>query len=168
MTLVTEPTVLDSFLQEQKAVATDHAVPVTEHLDEIQEQIEKKKAQQDKLLDLYLFNTLSKEEWQTRNTKILSEVAALEDEVSHLQSQLADTSFGDADIADTKMIARDISRGISIVTRDFDAKLQIIELLNVRVTLTIHEDKTRHLHVTSILGEATLPITTYNGALKDG
>ncbi|MBV7334661.1 recombinase family protein [Chloroflexi bacterium TSY] len=156
--LLTEPTVLRAYLNEQQSIAKNESIPLYNELKRVEHQVSQKHIQQEKLLDLYLNGAISKDNWLRRNISIKSDIETLQQEENILRKQISEETLADTQIQSMTAFAQDVAKGIRAAEQDFTAKRRIIELLDVSVTVSLKDDKQKALVVSTIFGKKELLI----------
>ena len=153
---LSNPEALKQGLEAQQTQQEQANKPLHDRLAVIDELIVENRRQLAKLLDLYLAGDFDREMLTDRKTRLETTLAALEKEkgdlVAFLESQLSDEK-----IVTLTEFAQEISEGLEMAETDFEAKRQIIDLLDVRVTLTV-EDRQKVAYVRCLIDNAVLPI----------
>jgi hypothetical protein len=117
------------------------------------------KAQLTRLLDLYLSGNLPMEMLTECKVKLETTINALEKERNALSTQINVNRLDDKQIRSIKEFALSVVKDLELVESDFDTKREVIELLNVQVTLTI-ENEQKVVYRQCRLGTTTISITS--------
>ncbi len=100
-----------------------------------------------------------KEMLTERKARLEMTITALEKEQGDLVAALEATILSDDQIVTIEDFARKVAGGLAKAETDFEARRQIIDLLDVRVTLAIEEGQ-KVAHVRCLVDEAELPVAS--------
>jgi hypothetical protein len=117
--------------------------------------------QLEKLLDLYLSGDFDKEMLTDRKARLETTIGALEKERADLLATLEVQTLTDDQIMTIEDFAREVAGGLEEAEASFDARRHIIDLLDVRVTLTIEEGQ-KVAYVRCLVDETALSIEPTN------
>jgi site-specific DNA recombinase len=101
--------------------------------------IEKHQGQLERLLDLYLSGEFEKSLLLTRKRELEDTIEKLKAERSDLIDSLDQSSLTDAQVETIEELATAVAEGIAAADEDFDKRRQLVELLDVTVTLTVED-----------------------------
>jgi site-specific DNA recombinase len=155
--LLLNPRNLALGLREQQEERRRAARPLQERLDIIDDQIAEHQQQLDKLLDLYLGGDFPKEMLTERKTRLEKTLASLKQERESFEKQLSANEITDEQIATIEEFASCIADGLQNLA--FEDKRRVINLLDVRGTLTM-EERQKVAYVRCTVGERTLNIAS--------
>jgi site-specific DNA recombinase len=112
--------------------------PLYERLEVINDLLAENQAQLRRLLDLYLTGDFPKELLTERKLRLEQTIRALEKERGNLTSQLSQIALTADQIESLKEnFAQRVTRSLDLAKADFETRRQIIDILDVRVTLAI-------------------------------
>ena len=154
---LSDPEALRHGLEKQQAEQERANKPLFNRLAVIDDLLSDRRRQLEKLLDLYLSGDFDKTMLTDRKTRLETTITALEKERDDLVTTLESQTLTDEQIATIEDFAKKVSAGLEIADQDFEARRQIIDLLDVRVTLAI-EDGEKIAYVRCLLDEASLSI----------
>jgi len=137
--LLTHPEVLEAGFAEYQARQDEEEVPLRERLKVIDDLLAENQAQLDRLLDLYLAGDFPKDLLVDRKTRLEETIAALDKERAGLEARLNGNRLTKEQIQTIKEFAAEVSADLEAA--DFATKRKVIELLDIRVTLTREEGK---------------------------
>lgn len=117
--------------------------------------------QLDRLLKLYLAGNFPEEVLLDHRKRLETTVDGLQRERGGLAAQLETQALTDEQIANIVKFAEKVAQGLEKADQDFDVRRRVIELFDVRATLTV-EDGKRIAYVRCMVDEAILPIALTN------
>jgi site-specific DNA recombinase len=156
--LLLNPEALREDLEEQQAEQEQANKPLYNRLDVIDDLLADNRRQLERLLDLYLSGDFPKEVLTERKTRLETTIAALEKEQADLLMTLEAQTLSDDQIITITDFAKEVSEGLEIADQDFDARRQIIDLLDVQVTLATEEDGQKVIYARCLVDETELSI----------
>ena len=121
--------------------------------------------QLERLLDLYLSGDFPKEVLTERKARLEATITALEKERANLIATLEVQTLSDSQIVTIEDFAKRVAGGLAKAEESFEARRHIIDLLDVRATLTI-EDGQKVVYVRCLVDKTALSIestTTKSG-----
>jgi site-specific DNA recombinase len=155
--LLLNPEALRQNLEKQQAEQERANQPLWDRLAAIDDLLADNRRQLEKLLDLYLSGDFPKEVLTERKSRLETTIATLEKERVDLALTLESQTLTDDQIMTIEGFAKKVSAGLEMADQDFEARRQIIDLLDMRVTLAI-EDGKKIAHLRCLLDEASLSI----------
>ena len=159
--LLEDPEALNSGLlayqQEREAMMT----PLLERQQVIEDLLTEHRSQLQKILDLYLEGSFTKELLLERRKRLETTIAALETEYSNITSNLQIQHITPEQIAGIKEFTAEVAKGLKLAEGDFQTRRRIIEVLDVRVTLSVEDDQ-QVAYVKCIFGDDSLLIESRN------
>jgi hypothetical protein len=163
------PDDLECKLRAYKAEREKVNAPILTFLDTNETLLQENQAQLKRLLDLYLAGDFEKDMLLERKKRLEDTITKLEQEHQRLAAQLEQNSLGDNEIEEIITFAHKLSQGLEKADASFEARRHIIELLDVRVVLTV-EDGEKIVYATFILGKEQsairLKLASYNHSLR--
>lgn len=123
-------------------------------------QYEETRRQLERLLDLYLSGAFDKSILEQRKEALQKTLRALEEELGSVDGYLTDQTAHEDDLKALLLFAEQVSRAIPELT--FEQKRHLVEILDVRATLTV-EDGARVVYVVSRIDRARLPLDGKQG-----
>jgi site-specific DNA recombinase len=157
--LLLNPEALRQNLEEQQAEQEEANKPLHDRLAVIDDLLVDNRRKLEKLLDLYLLGDFDKEMLTERKARLEMTITALEKEQGDLVAALEATILSDDQIMTIEDFARKVAGGLAKAETDFEARRQIIDLLDVRVTLAIEEGQ-KVAHVRCLVEGAELPVAS--------
>jgi site-specific DNA recombinase len=127
-------------------------------LEVVEDLIAENRLQYERLLDLYLSGDIAKELLCDRKVRLESTIAALEAERVGLLARLESHTLSDEQIQSLQDFAAEVAEGLAAAEEDFETRRQVIEALDVRVTLAVEDDQ-KVIYVRCVLGEIDMPIS---------
>jgi site-specific DNA recombinase len=143
-------------LEARKAAMEDAHRPLRERLELLDDQLIGYRRQMERLLDLYLAGGFPEEVLAQRKAHLESIISGLEKERISLRAQLEEAILTEEDVATIEEFAERVRTGLD--NADFEAKRQVIELLDVQVVLNV-EDGQKVAHVRCELGQELLIVS---------
>jgi site-specific DNA recombinase len=153
---LSNPEALREGLEKQRAEQERANKPLYDRLAVIDDLLSDNRRQLEKLLDLYLSGDFDKTMLTDRKTRLETTITALEKEQTDL-AMFLESQLSDEAIATLTDFTKKVSAGLELAEEDFEAKRQIIDLLDVRATLTI-EDGQKVAYVRCLVDETALSI----------
>ena len=157
--LLADPVTLNKGLDVYRAQQQDAMRPLVERLSVAEKLLDENRRQLDRLLDLYLSGDFPREMLVERKTQLERTVDLLEQERVGLTAQLSDRTLSKEQVESVQRYATQVAEGLDQADVDFTLRKQIVEELNVRVTLTI-EDGQRVIHAQCVLGKQQMVLNT--------
>lgn len=117
--------------------------------------------QLDRLLKLYLAGSFPEAILAEHQRQLETTIDGLQEEREGVAANLETQILTDEQIANIIKFAEKVAQGLEGADRDFDARRQLIELLDVRVTLTV-ENGEQVAYVRCMVDEAVLSIALTN------
>ena len=164
--LLLTPEALRQNLEEQQAEQERANQPLRDRLAVIDDLLTDNRKQLERLLDLYLSGDFDKEMLTERKAKLETTIAALEKEQSDLVMTLEAQTLTDDQIMTIEDFAKEVAEGLVKAEENFEVRRQIIDLLDVRVTLAIEEGQ-KVAYVRCLVDEAGLSIEPMNTGIHD-
>ncbi len=158
--LLTEPNLLNVGLKAQQEQKAEHNAPLLEQMHSVDELLEQKQVRRERLLDLYLDQAISKETWLVRKQQIEDEISALARERGTLNQRIEAADIDDEQIETIQEFAATISESLNLTDSDFEAKREIVELLDVRAVLYTTDDGDKVAQVNCFFGGKDLHIAS--------
>jgi hypothetical protein len=157
--LLLNPEALRRNLEAQQAEQEEANRPLHDRLAVINDLLADNRRQLEKLLDLYLSVDFDKEMLTERKGRLEATIAALEKERGDLVATLEAVTLSDDRIMTIEDFARKVAGGLAKAETDFGARRQIIDLLDVKVTLAIEEGQ-KVACVRCLVDEAQLSVVS--------
>jgi citrate synthase len=101
----------------------------------------KNRAQLERLVDLYLSGEFPKEVLAERKARFERLIADLESQKAEFMEHLASRSLTIEQIKTARDLAEQINARIDAIDEDFGLKRQLVEILDLRVTLAVEDEK---------------------------
>ena len=155
--ILQDPEALRASLEVQQAEQERANQPLRDRLAVLDDLLADNRRQLEKLLDLYLAGDFDKEMLTERKARLETTVTALEKEQADLVTTLEVTTLTDDQIMTIEDFAKEVAGGLAEAETDFDARRHIIDLLDVRATLTIEEGQ-RVAYVRCLVDDTALSI----------
>lgn len=162
--LIMDPEALVNGLVAYNEKSEDDTEPLRAQLGDIEVRIADRRAQIERLLDLYQVGQLSKGKYLKRTGKLESAIAESELERSRLLKAIKAMSHTKEQIETVLQLATKASQGLEVADKDFAERRRIIEFLNVGATLKI-EGSEEVAHARVVFGEDVLPINSLSVVL---
>jgi site-specific DNA recombinase len=156
--LLLNPEALRQNLEEQQAEQERANQPLRDRLAVVDDLLVENQRQWDRLFDDY-FKDFPEEVLTERKMRLRDTIAVLEKERADLVTTLEAMTLSDNQIMTIEDFARKVAGGLAKAETDFEARRQIINLLDVRVTLAIEEGQ-KVTHVRCLVEEAELPVAS--------
>lgn len=144
---------LDSYQDEKER----YCAPIRERLEVIGDMWNETKSQLDRVLDLYILGDFPKDILVDKKQRLEATLEALDQEEQELSFRLETQMLTANQIKQIQEYTKVVAEGLRVAEESFEARRQIIELLDVRVTLTIEDDE-KVVYVRCILGDDSLSI----------
>jgi len=157
--ILTDPASLQEGLDEYRAEHDKENVPLRERLKVIDGLIAENTTKLARLVDLYLENEFTKDALLEKKVRLETNIRALENERAAVLSQLQARVLTPDEIRDLYDFANRIAKGLNNIEDDLPAKREIIEAINLKVTLAV-EDGERVAYIRSILGNTSMSVIT--------
>jgi site-specific DNA recombinase len=148
-----DPDRLRDRLREYQNEQAELNKPLTERIAVADELIEEHQEQLERLLDLYLSGDFDKKMLLGRKQELEDTIKKLKAERDDLAESLGQSSLTEAQIGTIEELTRAFSEGLAAADEDFDKRRQLVELLDVTVTLTV-EDGEKVAYPRFMLAEA--------------
>jgi site-specific DNA recombinase len=129
--------------------------PIRNRLTVTEDLLVKNRAQLERLVDLYLSGEFPKEVLTERKMRLERVIADLESQKTQFMEHLASHSLTIDQIKTAKDLAEQIMARIDAIDEDFDLKRQLVEILDVQVTLAL-EDGEKVVYVICRLGDGQM------------
>jgi hypothetical protein len=130
-------------------------------LELVQDALEDSHMQMDRLIDLYLTSEFTKEKLSKHRAKLEEQIRDLEAEQSELEHQLEDDIITEDEVETLKALGRKIREGLEEADNDFETRRELIDLLDVTVTLGI-ENGEKVIEAECRLGAQAVSIESRN------
>ena len=154
---LTNPVALVRGLKTQQAEREKSCHPSRERLAIVEELLADNRRKFERLLDLYLTGDFPKEVLVEHKTGLEATIRVLETERNDLAAQLEAQTITDEQVTTITEFAQEVACGLEEADRDLEARRQIIELLDVKVTLAL-EDGEKVAYVRCAVGNDALSI----------
>ena len=152
-----DPEKLARGLSDYQAKCDQENAPLRQRLQIVEDLLAENQTHLDRLLDLYLSGTFSKEMLTERKARLESTIHALERERSSLVTHLETQMLTDEQIQCLQDFATGVARGLKKAKDRFEARRRVIELMDVEMTL-LAEGKERIVYARCMLGAKELSI----------
>lgn len=113
--------------------------PIKERLMVVDDLLASNRKQLDRLLDLYLSGEFPRDVLTDRKTRLEATIGGLQRERAGLVAALEARTMTEDQVQDILSFARRIALGLEAADHDFEAKRQIVELLDVQATLAVED-----------------------------
>jgi site-specific DNA recombinase len=157
--LLSDSQMLDRALEGEQTRREEAVRPLREQLAVTDDLLADNRRQLERALDLYLSGDFDRDMLGERQARLTNAIAALEQQRDRLAAQLATRALTDTQVQSIKDFADVVARGLEGADRDFKARRQIIELLEVWVTLSLEEDE-KVAYVQCMVAEDVLSIAS--------
>jgi len=158
--LLVDPDLLALGLRAQSQQRLEHNAPLAQQIQSFDALLADKEIRQERLLDLYLDGGITKETWLERKKRIDEEVGHLEQERQGLQDQLQSEGVSDEEIETIQEFAAAISESLDLTDDDFEVRRRVVEMLDVRATLSVTDDGERLAQVSCFFDDKNLTIVS--------
>jgi len=158
--LLLEPERLRRRLEKQQAEQEKTSQPLRDRLAVIDDLLTDDRRRLERLLDLYLSGDFAKEMLTDRKARLETTIAALEKERADLVINLESRTISDAQILTIEKFAKKVAEGLEKAENSFESKRQIIDLLDVRVTLVVEDGQKVAYARCLIEDETELPVVS--------
>ena len=159
--LLAYPEQLAEGLKAEQSERHEMNKPLTDRLAVIDRLLADNLQQLDRLLKLYLTGEFSEAILVEHRNRLEKTVDGLQKERGRLVAQVERQELTDEQIANIVSFAEKVAQGLDKADQDFDARRRLIELLDVRTTLSV-EDGEKIAYVHCMVDEAVLPIAITN------
>jgi site-specific DNA recombinase len=136
-TWIMVPEQLRQQLDAYRAAQNTANEPLRERLDVVDSLLSENRDKLERLLDLYLAGDFPKEMLTERKTRLEETISALESERATLEATLKAQTLTDEQIADILQFTARIQSGIEAADKDFRLRREVIDTLDVTVTLEV-------------------------------
>jgi len=157
--ILISPEQLGSGLKQYQDQQAQTVAPLQERLKIVDDLLAENQTQLQRLLDLYLKGDFPKEMLTERKDRLETTIKNLKDERARLSAHLEAKMLTEEQIRTVKDFAEKVQEGLTAAENDFESQRQIIEMLDIQVTLTIESGK-KVAYVQCRLGEKLLSIKT--------
>lgn len=154
-----DPSIIAVGLEAKRAQRESEDRPLRERLAVVENSLADSRAQLGRLLDLYLGGQFPKDMLADRKARLEETIQVLDRERVGLLTYLETRTLTDAQISTMQEFALRVGQGLDKVERDFESQRQLVELLDLRVTLNV-EDNQRVAYAQCMLGDETLPVSS--------
>jgi len=151
---LTNPLVLEQGIQDFQTIQETNNEQVFERITLIEELLEDNKQQLQRVLDLYLEGGFSKDLLVEKKARLEHTIQSLQIEKSNLNEIADKRTITPEQIQDIQDFSRKIVEEMDIVSCNFKAKRQIIELLKIEVICMIDNNGEKYIKTKCILGES--------------
>jgi len=155
--LLLDPVSLIEGLKAQQVEREKANTPLRDRLAIVDDLLTDHRAKLARLLDLYLAGDFPQEMLTDRKTKLETTIQSLEREKADLQARLEAATITDEQIRAVDEFAQCIQAGLQEAGQSFEAKRRILDLLDVRATLTV-EDGEKVIYVRCLIDSKRLSI----------
>ncbi len=138
---LTNPKLLIEGLKSQQAEREQANAPLRERLAVIDDLLAENQQQLQKLLGLYLEDDFPKDMLIEHKTRLEKIISGLEKERAGLMTHLEARIITSEQIQTIEEFAARVNQGLGIANNDFEPQLQVIEMLDVQVTLAIENEE---------------------------
>lgn len=152
-----DPERLEERLERYQENEAELNAPLRERITVADNLIQEHQEQLERLLDLYLSGDFGKDLLMARKQELEGTIEKLKAERAELASSLDQSALTDEQLAAIGELTTAVAEGLAKADQDFDKRRQLIELLDVTVTLTI-EDGERVAYPRFVLTEADEPL----------
>ncbi len=161
--ILLDPEALRAGLQAEQEEREAITKPLRDRLNVVDGLLQENSDRLDKLLDLYLDGSFSKDILTDRREHLQTTIDALESERNELARRVESESVTDAQVEAIEGYARTMGEGLEIADADFDTKRRIIDLLDVNALLSL-EDGDKVIYLTCLLGEKVYSMSNISGS----
>jgi site-specific DNA recombinase len=154
---LTDPEALIQGLEEQQAKREESCHPARERLAAIEELLTDNQEQMQRLLDLYLMGDFAKEMLVEHKTRLEAIKEALQAEKDNLTTRIESQTITGKQLVSITEFAEKIASGLDKADRSFEARRQIIELLDTKGSLAL-ENEEKVIYVQCVIGDEALAI----------
>jgi hypothetical protein len=148
---LTNPVQLAKGLRKRQAEQHELAEPLRERVKVVEDLLVDHKAQLGRALDLYLSGGFPKEMLTERKTRLEKTIESLERERDNLLERLDRQTITEEQLQTIAEFALEMRKGLDIANADFELRRQLIDMLEMEVTLAI-EDEQKIVYVHCLVG----------------
>ena len=152
-----DPDRLEERLGEYQEQQAELNKPLSDRIAVADDLIEEHQEQLARLLDLYLAGDFEKKLLLNRKQELEDTIEKLTAERNDLAESLEESAITDEQMETIEKLTRAFAEGLAAADEDFDKRRQLVELLDVTVTLTV-EDGQRVAYPRFVLAEADEPL----------
>jgi site-specific DNA recombinase len=138
---LSDPVALEEGLQDYQNERDKENAPLRERLKVVDDLLADNRAQLGRLLDLYLERGFPKEILLDRKKRLETTIQSLEKERSSLVSSIDRNALTSDQVQTIKEFATKVAKGLERAEESFEVRREIIEALDVEVTVTVEQDK---------------------------
>jgi site-specific DNA recombinase len=157
--ILLEPDFLDEGLNSFQQHQAEENVHVANRMDVIDDLLADNQAQLERLIDLYLAGEFSKDMLVDRKTRLETTIESLNAEKTNLIAYLEARTLTQEQVNHIREFVSEMAKGVQRADEDFDRRRQMIELLDVQVTLLIEND-IRKVKVSCVFGADQFTVST--------
>jgi site-specific DNA recombinase len=153
--LLTDREALANGLEAYQVEGAKENEPVRQRVQVIDDLLAENRTQRERLLDLFLSGEFPRDMLSDRKARLDATITALEKERSGLVAHLERQVLSNEQIESLQDFATEVNKGLEVAEDDFQTRRDIVELLDVQVTLVL-EDGERVVYARCMLGEHSL------------
>jgi len=151
--LLVNPSTLAEGLKAQQAELERDSVLLRERLVVVDDLLDENQQQLDRLLDLYLRGDFPQEMLTERKARLEGTIESLRQERRDLAAQIESVTLSDERLTNITEFAGQVAQGLKAADEHFEIRQQIIEELDVQVTVAVEQDE-KVLYVRCFVGES--------------
>lgn len=159
--ILQDPEALDHGLLAFQEEREEMMAPLIERQKVIEDLLTEHRTQLQKILDLYLEGSFPKELLLERKKRLEATIVGLETEYNNITSNLQVQHITPDQITSIKEFTAEVAKGLELAERDFKTRRQIIEVLDIQVTLST-EDNQQVAYVKCMFADDSLLIESHN------
>jgi len=156
---LSDPQALAAGLQQEQANREKTNRPLRERLAVVDDLLAGNRQQLERALDLYISGDFPREMLTERKQRLEETINGLERERETLAARLEVQALTDEQLVGVTEFAQEVAQGLEKADSDFDARRRVIEILDVRATLTA-ENGQKVVYVQCMLGKDALSIVS--------
>jgi site-specific DNA recombinase len=151
--LLTNPKAMIDSIRQQQNEREKAVQPLREQLGVTEELIREKEKKLERLLDLYLDEVFERGVFREKQSQIENTIDQLKEAKESLEKQVADRTISEDQIESLEEFGAALREGLLEAAEDFEGQRRMIELLDVRGTLSVEDEKKVIYLESEILGE---------------
>ena len=132
-----DPAILAQGLESYQTERERQTAPLRARIDVLDGLVADHRRQLDRLLDLYLVGDFPKEALTERKGRLTGTITALEREREGLAAQLTESTLTEGEVQALFDFAAEVGQGLKEADESFETRRRLIELLDVRATLSV-------------------------------
>jgi len=152
-----DPDRLAAGLEAYRSTQTRANSPILDRLETVENLLAENREQVERLLDLFLAGDFPREMLGERKSRLETTITALEEEKKSLQESLNAGELTETQTQNIIEFSKQVQMGMEKADQSFATQRQIVELLDVSVTLAV-EDGERVVYLSCRLGQDVLPL----------